>query len=87
MCIRDSTNTGIQNNQVIKITGHFIANATATYGSAVTVDGNSIPSGVEWEGGVAPTNSATSIDILEFIIARDGASNTRVFGRASLGHA
>ena len=71
---------------MIKITGYFIANATATYGSSVTVDGNAIPSGVEWEGGVAPSNSNSTIDILEFIIARDGASNTRVFGRSTLGH-
>ena len=81
------TNTGIQNNQVIKIIGYFIGNATASYGSAVTVDGNSIPSGVEWEGGTAPpANTTGTIDIIEFIIARDGASNTRVFGRATLAH-
>ena len=76
------TNVGLVNNQSKTVTLILSANTAATYGDACSVDGNSVTNGVEWSGG-SPPIATSNTDILTFVIVRDGAGVTRVFGQGN----
>jgi hypothetical protein len=76
------TNVGLVNNQSKTVTLILSANTAATYGDACSIDGNSVTNGVEWSGG-SPPISTSNTDILTFVIVRDGAGVTRVFGQGN----
>ena len=69
------------NGQSKTITLILTANA-ATYGDACSVDGNAVSNGVQWSGGSPPIATANT-DILTFIIVRDNAGVTKVFGQGN----
>jgi hypothetical protein len=76
------TNVGITNGQSKTVTLILTANTAATYGDACSVDGNSVTNGVEWSGG-SPPIATSNTDILTFVIVRDTAGVTRVFGQGN----
>ena len=76
------TNVGLTNGQSKTVTLILSSNAAATYGDACSVDGNSVTNGVEWSGG-SPPLATSNTDILTFVIVRDGAGVTRVFGQGN----
>lgn len=76
------TNVGLVNNQSKTVTLILSANTAATYGDACSVDGNAVTNGVQWSGG-SPPISTSNTDILTFVIVRDGAGVTRVFGQGN----
>jgi hypothetical protein len=76
------TNVGITNGQSKTVTLILTANTAATYGDACSVDGNSVANGVEWSGG-SPPIATSNTDILTFVIVRDTAGVTRVFGQGN----
>ena len=76
------TGVGLSNGQSKTITLILSANTAATYGDACSVDGNSITNGVQWSGG-SPPISTSNTDILTFIIMRDNAGVTRVYGQGN----
>ena len=76
------TNSGLSNGQSKTITLILSANTAATYGDACSVDGNSITNGVEWSGG-SPPIATSNTDILTFVIIKDSAGVTRVFGQGN----
>ena len=78
----DFTNVNLANNQSITITIILAANTAATYGDSCNVDTISIANGVQWSGGSPPLASSNT-DILTFIIAKDGAGVTKVFGQGN----
>jgi len=76
------TNTGLANGQSKTVTLILSANTAATYGDACSVDGNSVTNGVEWSGG-SPPIATSNTDILTFVIVKDNAGVTRVFGQGN----
>jgi hypothetical protein len=76
------TNTGLTNGQSKTVTLILSANTAATYGDACSVDGNSVTNGVEWSGG-SPPIATSNTDILTFVIVKDNAGITRVFGQGN----
>lgn len=54
-----------------------------TYGEQCTVNGSSIPGGVRWPGGIAPSPTDNE-DILSFAIIKDNSGTLRVYGSGSL---
>ena len=76
------TNTGLANGQSKTVTLILSANTAATYGDACSVDGNSVTNGVEWSGG-SPPIATSNTDILTFVIVKDNAGITRVFGQGN----
>jgi len=76
------TNVSLSNGQSKTVTVILTANTAATYGDACSVDGNSITNGVQWSGGSPPT-ATSNTDILTFVIVRDGAGVTQVFGQGN----
>ena len=76
------TGVGLTNGQSKTITLILSANNAATYGDACSVDGNAVSNGVQWSGGSPPIATANT-DILTFIIVRDNAGVTKVFGQGN----
>ena len=76
------TGVGLTNGQSKTITLILTANNAATYGDACSVDGNAVSNGVQWSGGSPPIATANT-DILTFIIVRDNAGVTKVFGQGN----
>ena len=76
------TNTNLSNGQSKTVTVILSANTAATYGDACTVDGNAVTNGVQWSGG-SPPIATSNTDILTFVIVRDNAGVTRVFGQGN----
>ena len=72
----------MSNGQSKTITLILDANTAATYGDACTVDGNSVTNGVQWSGG-SPPIATSNTDILTFIIMKDNAGITKVFGQGN----
>lgn len=81
----DFINVPTGNGKVISVTVLLEGNSTYTYGSDVSVNTVSVPAGVLWSGGSAPTSSDGN-DILTFVISRDAAGDIKVFGTSSLDH-
>ena len=78
----DFTNVNLDVGQSVTITVILAANTAATYGDACNVDTISIANGVQWSGGSPPLASSNT-DILTFVIIKDGAGVTRVFGQGN----
>ena len=76
------TDVNLVNGQSKTITLILAANTAAIYGDACSVDGNSVTNGVQWSGGSPPTPTSNT-DILTFIIVRDNAGVTKVFGQGN----
>ena len=76
------TNVNLGIGSSLTLTLILNGNTSAVYGDACTVDGNAITNGVEWSGG-SPPPPTNNTDILTFIIVRDGAGTTRVFGQGN----
>lgn len=76
------TGVSLSNGQSKTITLILDANTAATYGDACTVDGNSVTNGVQWSGG-SPPIATSNTDILTFIIMKDNAGITKVFGQGN----
>lgn len=76
------TNVNLGVGSSLTLTLILKGNTSAVYGDACTVDGNAITNGVEWSGG-SPPPPTNNTDILTFIIVRDGAGTTRVFGQGN----
>ena len=58
------------------------ASTASSYGDACTVDGNAVSNGVQWSGG-SPPAATSNTDILTFVIVKDAAGVTRVFGQGN----
>ena len=78
----DADGNTLQNGQSITVTLIIDANSAATYGDACTVDGNNVANGVQWSGG-SPPLATSNTDILSFIVLKDGAGVTRVYGQGN----
>ncbi|CAF34240.1 virion structural protein [Synechococcus phage S-PM2] len=78
------TNLGLTNGSSITLTLIVDGNATAIYGDACKVEGNSITGGIQWSGGSPPANTS-NIDILTFIVVRDTSGVTKVYGQGNTG--
>ena len=78
----DFTNVNLDNGQSVTVTLILAANTAATYGDACNVDTISVANGVQWSGGSPPLASSNT-DILTFVIVKDGAGVTRVFGQGN----
>ena len=78
----DADGNTLVNGQSITVTLIIDANSAATYGDGCTVDGNSVANGVQWSGG-SPPLATSNTDILSFIILKDGAGVTRVYGQGN----
>ena len=76
------TNTNLSNGQSKTVTVILASNTAATYGDACTVDGNAVTNGVQWSGG-SPPIATSNTDILTFVIVRDNAGVTKVFGQGN----
>jgi hypothetical protein len=76
------TNVNLDVNQSVTITLILAANTAATYGDDCDVDGIVIANGIQWSGGSPPLPSSNT-DILTFIIAKDSAGVTKVFGQGN----
>ena len=78
----DFTGVGLSNGQSKTITLILTANTAAIYGDACNVDSVAISNGVEWSGGSPPVPTANT-DILTFVIVKDNAGITKVFGQGN----
>ena len=78
----DPDGTVLANGQSITITLIIDASTASTYGDDCTVDGNIIPTGVRWSGGSPPV-ATSNTDILTFLIVKDSAGVTRVYGQGN----
>ena len=78
----DADGNTLANGQSITVTLIIDANSAATYGDACTVDGNNVANGVQWSGG-SPPLATSNTDILSFIVLKDGAGVTRVYGQGN----
>lgn len=76
------TNCNLNNGESVTITLILDANSAAIYGDACSVDGNNISTGVQWSGG-SPPIATSNTDILTFIIVKDNAGVTKVFGQGN----
>ena len=76
------TGVGLSNGQSKTITLILAGNTAATYGDACSIDGTPITNGVEWSGG-SPPLATSNTDILTFVIVKDNAGITRVFGQGN----
>lgn len=76
------TNVPTTNNKITTITVFLQGNTLYTYGDACTINGTSISGGIKWSGGTAPT-STNNIDVLSFIIIRDGNGIIIVIGSST----
>ena len=77
----DFTGVGLSNGQSKTITLILTANTAAIYGD-VCSDSVAISNGVEWSGGSPPVPTANT-DILTFVIVKDNAGITKVFGQGN----
>jgi len=75
------TNVPTENSKVTTVSAVIAGNTSFTYGSACSVNGSAVATGVQWFGGTAPTPSSTT-DVLTFVIIRDSAGTIRVLGSA-----
>lgn len=73
------TNVPTENGKVTTVSAIVAGNTTYTYGSACSVNGSAVATGVQWFGGTAPTASS-STDVLTFVIVKDSAGTIRVLG-------
>ena len=78
----DADGNTLANGQSITVTLIIDANSAATYGDGCTVDGNNVANGVQWSGG-SPPLATSNTDILSFIVLKDGAGVTRVYGQGN----
>ena len=78
----DPDGNTLANGQSLTITLIIDASTASTYGDGCTVDGASIPTGVRWSGG-SPPIATSNTDILTFLIVRDSAGLTRVYGQGN----
>ena len=76
------TSVNLTNGQSKTVTVILSANTAATYGDACSVDGVSVTNGVQWSGG-SPPIATSNTDILTFVIVRDNAGATKVFGQGN----
>ena len=76
------TNLNLDPNRAFTVTLILDANTAATYGDACQVDGASISTGVQWSGGSPPSPTA-NVDILTFLIVKDGNGDVKVFGQGN----
>lgn len=76
------TGVGLSSGQSKTITLILESNTAAIYGDACTVDGNTVSNGIRWSGGSPPVPT-NNTDILTFVIVRDNAGVTRVFGQGN----
>lgn len=72
----------LANGQTMTITMIIDASTASSYGDACTVDGNAVSNGVQWSGG-SPPAATSNTDILTFVIVKDAAGVTRVFGQGN----
>ena len=78
----DPDGNTLANGQSLTITLIIDASTASTYGDDCTVDGNTIATGVRWSGG-SPPIATSNTDILTFVIVKDGAGVTRVYGQGN----
>lgn len=78
----DPDGNTLANSQSLTITLIIDASTASTYGDACTVDGNPVATGVRWSGG-SPPIATSNTDILTFLIVKDGAGVTRVYGQGN----
>jgi hypothetical protein len=76
------TSVNLSNGQSKTVTVILASNTAATYGDACSVDGNAVTNGVQWSGG-SPPIATSNTDILTFVIVRDNAGVTKVFGQGN----
>ena len=76
------TGVGLTSGQSKTITLILEGNTAAIYGDACTVDGNTVTNGIRWSGGSPPVPT-NNTDILTFVIVRDNAGATRVYGQGN----
>ena len=76
------TGVGLSSGQSKTVTLILEGNTAAIYGDACTVDGNAVTNGIRWSGGSPPVPT-NNTDILTFVIVRDNAGATRVFGQGN----
>ena len=76
------TNVNLANGQSKTITLILTANTSATYGDGCVIDGTTITNGVKWSGG-SPPIATSNIDILTFVVVKDTAGVTQVFGQGN----
>ena len=78
----DPDGNTLANGQSLTITLIIDASTASTYGDDCTVDGNVISTGVRWSGG-SPPIATSNTDILTFLIVKDAAGVTRVYGQGN----
>ena len=78
----DPDGTVLANGQSLTITLIIDSSTASTYGDDCTVDGNNIPTGVKWSGG-SPPIATSNTDILTFLIVKDAAGVTNVYGQGN----
>ena len=78
----DPDGNTLANGQSLTITLIIDASTASTYGDDCTVDGNNISTGVRWSGG-SPPIATSNTDILTFLIVKDSAGVTRVYGQGN----
>ena len=78
----DPDGTTLANGQSLTLTLIIDSSTASTYGDDCTVDGNNIPTGVRWSGG-SPPIATSNTDILTFLIVKDAAGVTRVYGQGN----
>ena len=78
----DPDGNTLANGQSLTITLIIDSSTASTYGDDCTVDGNNISTGVRWSGG-SPPIATSNTDILTFLIVKDSAGVTRVYGQGN----
>ena len=78
----DPDGNTLANGQSLTVTLIIDASTASTYGDDCSVDGNVISTGVRWSGG-SPPIATSNTDILTFLIVKDGAGVTRVYGQGN----
>jgi hypothetical protein len=72
-----------ENCKAVTITLLIDSSSLITYGDQCTVNGKSIPGGVKWNGGIAPSPTDND-DVLSFAVITDKNGVVRVYGSSSL---
>ena len=78
----DPDGNQLGNGQSMTVTLILDASTASTYGDGCTVDGTAISTGVRWSGG-SPPIATSNTDILTFLIVKDSAGVTRVYGQGN----
>lgn len=77
------TNVPTTNNKLLTVSLIIQGSVAYSYGDACSVNGTAITGGVKWYGGFAPT-ATNNIDMISFIILRDGNGTLSVIGNQTI---